>query len=57
LGANSAVRKAAKTILYPLTNEKTYKYVQAASKAWDIKSGGWSEPELDLVEIGFTLII
>jgi FkbM family methyltransferase len=52
LGANSAVRKAAKTILYPLTNEKTYKYVQAASKAWDIKSGGWSEPELDLVEIG-----
>lgn len=52
MGANSAVRKVAKTILYPLTNEKTYKYVQAASKAWDIKKGSWSEPELDLVKIG-----
>jgi FkbM family methyltransferase len=52
MGANSAVRKVAKTILYPLTNEKTYKYVQAASKAWDIKKGSWTEPELDLVKIG-----
>ena len=52
MGANSAVRKLAKTLLYPLTNEKTYKYVQAASKALDIKKGNWSEPELDLVKIG-----
>jgi FkbM family methyltransferase len=52
LGANSAVRKLAKTLLYPLTNEKTYKYVQAASKALDIRKGNWSEPELDLVKIG-----
>lgn len=52
MGANSAIRKAAKTLLYPLTNEKTYKYVQAASKALDIRKGNWSEPELDLVQIG-----
>jgi FkbM family methyltransferase len=52
LGANSAVRKLAKTLLYPLTNEKTYKYVQAASKALDIRKGNWSEPELDLVKMG-----
>ncbi len=52
MGANSAVRKLAKTLLYPLTNEKTYKYLQAASKALDIKKGSWSEPELDLVQIG-----
>ena len=52
MGANSVVRKLAKTLLYPLTNDKTYKYVQAASKALDIKKGNWSEPELDLLKIG-----
>lgn len=52
MGANSAVRKLAKALLYPLTNERTYKYVQAASKAMDIKRGTWSEPEIDLVKIG-----
>lgn len=52
MGANSAVRKLAKTLLYPLTNDKTYKYVQAVSKALDIKRGNWTEPELDLVKIG-----
>lgn len=52
MGANSAVRKLAKTLLYPLTNEKTYKYMQAVSKALDIRRGTWSEPELDLVKIG-----
>jgi FkbM family methyltransferase len=51
LGANSAIRQAVKKILFPLTNEKTYKYAQAVSKAWDIKSGSWSEPELDLVPL------
>jgi len=38
--------------LYPLSNEKTFKYFQAVSKAWDIKSGSWFEPELDLIEFG-----
>lgn len=54
MGANSALRKLTKAVLYPLSNEKTYKYVQAASKAWDIKNGSWAkeEPELDLIEIG-----
>ena len=54
MGANSAFRKLAKAAFYPLANETTYKYVQAVSKAWDIKNGSWSkdEPELDLIEIG-----
>lgn len=52
MGANSTLRKAVKTVLYPLTNDRTYKYVQAVSKAWDIKKGSWNEPEMDLVEIG-----
>lgn len=49
MGANSAARRLVKKALYPVLNEHTYKYVQAASKAWDIRSGKWSEPEIDLV--------
>lgn len=39
-------------LLYPITSETVYTYVQAASKAYDIVRGKWSEPELDLVSIG-----
>ncbi len=52
MGANSAIRKIAKTILYPVANDSTYKYFQAASKAWDIKKKTWFEPEIELLEIG-----
>jgi FkbM family methyltransferase len=52
LGANSTIRKITKSLLFPLTNETSYVYLQAASKAWDIKVGTWSEPELDLVKLG-----
>ncbi|MFM9903058.1 MAG: FkbM family methyltransferase [Pyrinomonadaceae bacterium] len=52
MGANSAIRKVAKAILYPVANETSYAYFQAASKAWDIKRGSWSEPELDLLVPG-----
>jgi FkbM family methyltransferase len=49
MGANSAARRLVKKALYPLLNEHTYKYFQALAKAWDIRSGKWSEPELDLL--------
>jgi FkbM family methyltransferase len=49
MSANSALRRAAKIILYPVLNDRVYKYFQAAAKAWDIRSGNWSEPELDLI--------
>jgi FkbM family methyltransferase len=52
MGANSIVRKFAKVLLFPVANEKTYRYVQALSKAYDIRSGAWSEPELDIVRLG-----
>jgi FkbM family methyltransferase len=52
LGANSTIRKVAKAVFYPLANDRTYKYIQALSKAWDIKTGSWSEPELELVGLG-----
>ncbi len=49
MGANSLPRRVLKKILHPLFNERSYTYVQAASKALDIRSGSWSEPEIDLL--------
>ncbi|MEP6705439.1 MAG: FkbM family methyltransferase [Acidobacteriota bacterium] len=52
MGANSFVRKLTKVVLFPLANERVYRYVQAASKAYDIRSRAWWEPEIELVELG-----
>jgi FkbM family methyltransferase len=49
VSANSALRRLAKQILYPVVNDRSYKYFQGISKAWDIRTGSWSEPELDLI--------
>ncbi|MDT7780437.1 MAG: hypothetical protein QOC99_2949 [Acidobacteriota bacterium] len=49
MGANSVARRLLKKALYPVLNEHTYQYFQALAKAWDIRSGKWSEPELDLL--------
>jgi FkbM family methyltransferase len=49
MGANSAARRLVKGLLYPVLNEHTYQYMQAVSKAWDIRSGKWNEPELELI--------
>ncbi|MDT5294387.1 MAG: hypothetical protein QOJ76_1267 [Acidobacteriota bacterium] len=49
MGANSAARRLLKKALYPVLNEHTYQYFQALAKAWDIRSGKWSEPELELL--------
>ena len=51
MGANSAARRLVKTALYPVLNEHTYLYIQGLAKAWDIRSGKWSEPELDLLPL------
>lgn len=51
MGANSAARRLVKKALYPLINEHTYVYFQALAKAWDIRKGKWSEPELDLIPL------
>jgi len=47
--ANSPARRVLKKILYPLINERMYQRVQAVAKAWDIRRGTYSEPELDLI--------
>ena len=49
MGANSLPRRALKKFLHPLFNERSYIYMQAASKALDIWSGSWREPEIDLL--------
>jgi FkbM family methyltransferase len=49
MGANSAARRLVKKALYPVLNEHTYRYFQALAKAWDIRQGKWSEPELELL--------
>src|SRR5918997_3088900 len=51
MGANSAARRLVKKALYPVLNEHTYQYLQAASKAWDIRSGKWTEPEVELLPL------
>lgn len=47
--ANSAFRRLTKQLLQYLLSNHGYKYFQAFSKAWDIRNGTWSEPELDLI--------
>jgi FkbM family methyltransferase len=49
LGANSFARRLLKRALAPVVNETSYCYVQALAKAWDIRTGSWSEPEIDLI--------
>jgi len=49
MAANSQLRRALKTVLRPFLDDRAYRLVQAASKAWDIRTGGWTEPEIDLV--------
>ncbi len=49
MAANSLARRVAKFVLYPFLTESVYQWIQAAVKAWDIRSGSWSEPELQLV--------
>jgi FkbM family methyltransferase len=51
MAANSAPRRVLKRILHPFLNEHSYRYVQAAAMAWDIRSGKFIEPEMDLVPL------
>ena len=52
MAANSLPRRVLKTLLAPVLNERSYVYLQSMSKAWDIRSGNWSEPEIELLRYG-----
>src|SRR6266851_6285690 len=50
MSADSFPRRIAKRLLAPVLNETTYEALQAVAMAYDIWSGGWQEPELDLID-------
>ena len=52
MAANSLPRRMVKRLLAPLLGEGTYSVLQAVAMGWDIRSGNWSEPELDLLPMG-----
>jgi FkbM family methyltransferase len=52
MGADSPARRLAKRMFRPLMGDRTYKFLQSAAMAWDIRSGNWSEPELDILPYG-----
>jgi FkbM family methyltransferase len=49
MAADSPARRLAKRMFRPLLGDRTYKFLQCAAMAWDIRSGNWSEPELDIL--------
>ncbi len=48
--ANSLPRRLLKTALTPVVNTRGYHLLQNLAMAWDIRSGSWHEPELDLIK-------
>jgi FkbM family methyltransferase len=52
MAADSPARRMAKRLFRPLLGDGTYKFFQCAAMAWDIRSGNWSEPELELLPYG-----
>ena len=52
MAANSLPRRLVKRLLAPVLTESAYSVLQAIAMGWDIKSGNWSEPELDLLAYG-----
>lgn len=52
MAANSLPRRLAKRLLAPVLSESTYSFLQAVAMGWDIRSGNWYEPELELLSVG-----
>ena len=51
MGADSTSRRLLKKALFPVLNEASYSFFQTVAKAWDIRTGSWAEPELDLIPL------
>jgi len=49
MAANSFIRVFIKSSLRNWVPDVLYQWLQATAMAWDIRSGGWTEPELDLI--------
>ena len=49
MGANSTIRRAIKQVSNRALGNGGYAWLQAGAKAWDIRTGTFTEPELDLI--------
>jgi FkbM family methyltransferase len=49
MAANSLPRRVIKKLLAPVLGERSYAVFQALAMGWDIRTGAWSEPELELI--------
>ena len=49
MAANSLPRRIVKRLIAPVLTESTYSLFQAIALGWDIKTGSWWEPEIELV--------
>jgi FkbM family methyltransferase len=49
MAGNSASRRVVKRALAPLVNTKPYHWIRCLAMGWDIRTGAWTEPELDLI--------
>ena len=49
MAANSLTRRMVKRALAPVVGTRPYQLAQSLSMGWDIRTGGWSEPELSLI--------
>jgi FkbM family methyltransferase len=51
MAANSISRRVIKKLLAPMLDERAYRVLQGIAMGWDIRSGAWTEPELDLIAL------
>src|SRR6476469_1137711 len=51
MAANSLPRRVIKKLLAPVLGERSYAVFQALAMGWDIRSGSWTEPELELIPL------
>ena len=49
MSANSLPRRIIKRALAPVVGTRPYQLAQTLSMGWDIRTGNWHEPELDLI--------
>ena len=49
MSANSLPRRVIKRALAPVVGTRPYQLAQSLSMGWDIRTGNWHEPELDLI--------
>lgn len=50
MAANSLARRIVKRALTPVVNTRGYQVLQSVAMGWDIRSGQWNEPEIELIQ-------